>query len=55
MIIINNKQITSIPEISEIRINGYLIWPSTINITSCFALGYWVNTNPWTNDLGWKI
>lgn len=27
------------------------LWRS---VTSCFAQGYWINTERWTNDNGWK-
>lgn len=30
---------------------GITLWQL---VTSCFAQGYWINTERWTNNSGWK-
>lgn len=30
------------------------VWPNTSPlIQSCYALGYWIDENPWTEDTAW--
>ena len=37
---------------------GQLVWPEDIppvieDIFSCFAMGYWIDNYPWTEDTPW--
>ena len=60
MIRINNKDLVKATKndynFKEIYVNGQLIWPIEIPEydLSCFAFGYWINENPWTDSLGWN-
>lgn len=53
----NNKDVAEIhhdgKNVAEIYKGDKLVWTADSNI-SCFAGGYWVDENPWTDNLPWK-
>lgn len=40
--------------ISNIYYKGINIWPDSLKLLSCFALGYWADAYGWTDAYGWK-
>lgn len=30
-----------------------LVWTNNNKAASCFGNGYWIDENPWTDDLSW--
>lgn len=35
--------------------SGYkLVWSKINDLLSCYANGYWIDLNPWTDNTGWK-
>lgn len=63
MIIFDNNKIKDVPWITEVWVNGYMVWPEPKphlpdelikKVRSCFALGEWYNYFPWTNELPWN-
>lgn len=54
--IVAGSKVIDVPRYREVWVHGYKVWPESDegDIISCFARGYWVNSDPWTESLGWK-
>lgn len=37
--------------VNAVYYGTYLIWEA---ISCCFGKGYWINTEVWDNEVGWK-
>ena len=57
MIHINNHNIVGVYSGSKDIVKVYsglkLVWSKITDILSCYANGYWIDTNPWTDDTSW--
>lgn len=55
MIVTRGKSVVSIVANSKVVLyvkkGAKFLWQL---VTSCFAQGYWINTEKWTNNNGWK-
>lgn len=64
MIVIKRKKVVDVPrsdaKVLGVFVRGHQVWPDIIIdpdddlIHSCFARGYWINEEPWTDNYGWK-
>lgn len=57
MIHVNNKDISGVYSESKQIIAVYsglkLVWSLINDVASCYANGYWIDENPWTDDTSW--
>lgn len=54
-IMINNRPVL------YVMVNSQRVWPiipddpdnPEVEVLSCFGMGYWLDDQPWTDDIGW--